>query len=237
MKATEKAYFLAKKENQMSTHNHTEIANFDSAAEFFRMLGDGTRIKIFWILCHTEECGSHLAERLGITAPAAAHHLSLLRECGLIVPRREGREVYYRLADSEMGRAMHTAVESVTEIVCPDSAVGTTVAETVRRVHDYLLEHISERVTIEELSRKFHVNPTTLKKAFKDEYGSSIAAHTKEHRMERAEILLREGNVSVSDAARAVGFDSASRFTAAFKEKYGVSPSEYKRSSNSKSAF
>ena len=47
--------------------------------------------------------------------------------------------------------------------------------------------------------------------------------------MERAEILLREGNMSVSDAARAVGFDSASRFTSAFKEKYGVSPSEYRR--------
>jgi AraC-like DNA-binding protein len=226
---TEKAHFVAKKESQMSTHNHTEIANFDSAAEFFKMLGDGTRIKIFWILCHGEECGSHLAERLGITAPAAAHHLSLLRECGLIVPRREGREVYYRLADSEMGRAMHTAVESVTEIACPEQSGGATVAETVRRAHDYLLEHISERVTIEELSRKFHVNPTTLKKAFKDEYGSSIAAHTREHRMERAEILLREGNMSVSDAARAVGFDSASRFTSAFKEKYGVSPSEYRR--------
>ena len=39
MKVTEKAHFVAKKESQMSTHNHTEIANFDSAAEFFRMLG------------------------------------------------------------------------------------------------------------------------------------------------------------------------------------------------------
>ncbi len=213
----------------MATHHHNEIGNFEAAAEFFKMLGDGTRIKIFWILCHGEECGTHLAERLGISAPAAAHHLRVLRECGLIVSHRDGKEVYYRLADNEIGRAMHTAVESVTEIACPESAGGATAAETVRRVHDYLLEHISERVTIEELSRKFHINPTTLKKAFKDEYGSSIAAHTKEHRMERAEILLREGNMSVSDAARAVGFDSASRFTSAFKEKYGVSPSEYRR--------
>lgn len=210
-------------------HTHTDNENFESAAEFFKMLGDGTRIKIFWILCHGEECGTHLAEQLGISAPAAAHHLSLLRECGLIVPRRDGKEVYYRLADSEMGRAMHTAVESVMEIACPESEGGATVTETVRRIHDYLLEHISERVTIEELSHQFHINPTTLKKAFKDEYGSSIAAHTKEHRMERAEILLREGKMSVSDAAHAVGFDSASRFCAAFKEKYGVSPSEYRR--------
>ncbi len=213
----------------MGAHHHTEIGNFEAAAEFFKMLGDGTRIKIFWILCHGEECGTHLAERLGISTPAAAHHLRVLRECGLIVPRRDGKEVYYRLADNEIGRAMHTAVESVMEIACPESESGATVAETVRRVHDYLLEHISERVTIEELSRKFHVNPTTLKKAFKDEYGSSIAAHTKEHRMERAEIFLREGGASVSDVARAVGFESASRFCTAFSERYGVSPSEYKR--------
>ena len=47
--------------------------------------------------------------------------------------------------------------------------------------------------------------------------------------MERAEALLREGKMSVADTARAVGFDSASRFSAAFREKYGVAPSEYKR--------
>ena len=211
-------------------HLHTTVnnENFESAAEFFKMLGDGTRLKIFWILCHGEECGSHLAEQLGITAPAAAHHLRVLRECGLIVPRREGKEVYYKLADNEIGRTMHTALESVTEIACPESEGGRTSAETVRRVHDYLLENLSERVTIEELSRKFHINPTTLKRAFKDEYGSSIAAHTKEHRMERAEVLLREGK-SVGEVARAVGFDSASRFTSAFKDKYGVTPAEYKR--------
>ena len=212
----------------MAHHSHIDNENFESAAEFFKMLGDGTRIKIFWILCHGEECGTGLAERLGISAPAAAHHLRVLRECGLIDSRRAGKEVYYRLADREIGNAMHTAVESVMEIACPESEGGRTSAETVRMVHDYLLDHLSERVTIEELARQFHINPTTLKKAFKEEYGASIAAHTREHRMERAEMLLREGK-SVAETARAVGFDSASRFGAAFSEKYGISPSEYRR--------
>ena len=213
----------------MAHHSHIDNENFDTAAEFFKMLGDGTRIKIFWLLCHSEECGVGLSERLGISGPAVAHHLRVLRECGLIDSRREGKEVYYRIADNELSRAMHTAVEGVMEVACPESEGGRTSAETVRMVHDYLLENISERVTIEELSRKFHINPTTLKKAFKDEYGSSIAAHTKEHRMERAEILLREGSGSIAEVARAVGFDSASRFTAAFREKYGISPSDYRR--------
>ena len=212
-------------------HLHTLIdnENFESAAEFFKMLADGTRIKIFWLLCHSEECGVGLSERLGISGPAVAHHLRVLRECGLIDSRREGKEVYYRIADTEVGLAMHTAVESIMEVACPESEGGATSAQTVRKVHDYLLEHISERVTIEELSHKFHINPTTLKKAFKEEYGSSIAAHTKEHRMERAEMLLREGSGSIAEISRAVGFDSASRFASAFKEKYGITPGDYRR--------
>ena len=209
-------------------HTHIDNENFESAAEFFKMLADGTRIKIFWILCHSEECGVGLSERLGISGPAVAHHLRVLRECGLIDSRREGKEVYYRLADSETAVRMHSAVESIMEVACPADEVGASSTDTVRKVHDYLVEHLSERVTIEELSRMFHINATTLKEAFKAEYGTSLAAHIKEHRMEKAATLLRESGLSVAEIAKIVGFESRSRFGTAFKEKYGVLPSEYR---------
>jgi AraC-like DNA-binding protein len=211
-------------------HAHEPVGQFGQAAEFFKMLGDETRIKIFWILCHSEECGVGLSERLGISSPAAAHHLRILRECGLIDSRRDGKEVYYRLADSETAVRMHSAVESIMEISCPSDSLGATSAETVRKVHDYLVEHLSERVTIEELSRMFHINATTLKEAFKTEYGTSLAAHIKEHRMEKAATLLRESGMSVAEIAKIVGFESRSRFTTAFRERYGVLPSEYRSS-------
>lgn len=202
---------------------------FSTAAEFFRMLGDPTRIKIFWILCHREECVIGLSELLGISSPALSHHLRILRECGLIDSHRDGKEVYYRIADSEIGLTMHSAVESIMEVACPVSRGGSTSAETVRAVHDYLVEHLGERVTIEELSRMFHINATTLKEAFKAEYGMSLAAHTKEHRMEKAAQLLRESGMSISEIAKAVGFESQSRFTSAFREKFSLLPSEYRR--------
>ena len=227
------AKIVAKKEHIMSkecTHSHETFGQFGIAAEFFRSLCDETRIKIFWILCHSEECGVGLAERLGISSPAAAHHLRVLRECGLIDSRRDGKEVWYRLADSETAMIMHSAVESIMEIACPDDETGTTNSETVRKVHDHLVEHLDERVTIEELSRMFHINATTLKEAFKAEYGTSLAAHIKEHRMEKAASLLRESRLSISDIAKSVGFESRSRFTTAFKDAYGVLPSEYRSS-------
>lgn len=210
------------------SHSHNESNQFETAAEFFKMMSDETRIRIFWILCHSEECGVGLAERLGISSPAIAHHLRILRECGLIDSRREGKEVYYKLTDSETAVRMHSAVESIMEVTCPTDEMGATSAETVRKVHDYLIEHLDERVTIEELSRMFHINATTLKEAFKTEYGTSLAAHIKEHRMEKAAHLLRESKMNVAEVAKSVGFESRSRFTTAFRERYGVLPSEYR---------
>lgn len=207
---------------------------FETAAEFFKTVSDPTRIKMFWLLCHSERCVIGLSEMLGISSPAVSHHLRSLRDCGLIDSRREGREVYYKIADNEVSRTMHTMVESIMEIACPVGEGGATSADTVRKVHDYLVEHLGERVTIEELSRKFHINATTLKEAFKAEYGMSVAAHTREHRMEHAMMLLRESAMTVSEIAKSVGFESQSRFTSAFSEKYGILPSEYRKESRAR---
>ena len=57
----------------------------------------------------------------------------------------------------------------------------------VHEVHAYLTQNLNTRVTIEELSHQYLMNPTTLKQVFKSVYGSSLAAHMKEHRMGRAD--------------------------------------------------
>ncbi len=101
--------------------------------------------------------------------------------------------------------------------------------ETVREIHDRLLLHLDQRITIEELSRQYMMNPTTLKAAFKSVYGASLAAHIREHRMEQAARLLRDTDGSVAEIAQAVGYDSQSKFTAAFKAAFQVLPREYRR--------
>lgn len=101
--------------------------------------------------------------------------------------------------------------------------------ELVREIHSQLLRHMERRVTIEELSRQYLINPTTLKAVFKAVYGTSLAAHIKEHRMEQAAKLLRETNMSVSDVAQTVGYDSQSKFAAAFKDAFQVLPREYRK--------
>lgn len=101
--------------------------------------------------------------------------------------------------------------------------------ETAREVHEYLLRHMDKRITIEELSQKYLMNPTTLKAVFKEVYGESLASHMKEHRMEKAAFLLSETNDSIAQVAEAVGYGSQSRFSTAFKEVYQMLPLEYRK--------
>ncbi len=102
--------------------------------------------------------------------------------------------------------------------------------ETIRAIHKQLTEHMEQRFTIEALSKQYLMNPTTLKAMFKSVYGTSIAAHMKEHRMEHAAKLLRETNSSIAEIANQIGYDSPSRFTTAFKEYSGRLPKDYRSS-------
>ena len=103
--------------------------------------------------------------------------------------------------------------------------------ETVRAVHDLLTGDLARRVTIEELSRRFLINTSTLKSAFKAIYGMPIAAYMKEFRMHKAMKLLQDPSLSIAQIAAMLGYESQSKFARAFKEITGCLPTEYRRSS------
>ena len=96
--------------------NHVE--DFQIVSEVFKQLGDTTRIRIFWLLCHCEECVLNISAMLNMSSPAVSHHLRPLKNSGLIVSRRAGKEVYYKAADTEQSRLLHQMIERVMEITC-----------------------------------------------------------------------------------------------------------------------
>ena len=226
------------------------IGSFQTVADVFKQLSDSSRVRIFWLLCHCEECVIDLSAMVGMSSPAVSHHLRQLRESGLLVSRRVGKEVYYRASDSEQAQLLHRMIERTMEISCPEEESKAVAAaphlppldaevyegggtseqiETIRAVHDYLTQHLSSRVTIDELSKRFLMNPSTMKALFKSVYGSSLASHIREHRMERAAELLRETDASMAEIAAAIGYESASKFSAEFRKAYGALPTEYRR--------
>ena len=93
---------------------------FAEVASVFRQLSDGNRLRLFFILCHTEECVINLSAMMKMSSPAVAHHLKSLKTAELIVSRRDGKEVYYKAADTEKARALHDAMETMMEMTaCP----------------------------------------------------------------------------------------------------------------------
>ena len=178
---------------------HRELMNterFSAVADVFKQLSDPVRVRIFWLLSHREECVINIAAMMDMSSPAVSHHLKSLLDSGLIMSRRDGKEVYYKASDTEQIGLLHEIVEQVMEITCPEKEVDFQASqeEIIRNVHNYLIEHISERITIETLSREFLMNTTTLKTVFKKVYGTTIAAHMKQHRMELAAGLLLSAN-------------------------------------------
>lgn len=93
---------------------------FTAVADLFKLLGDASRVRIFWVLCHCEECVTNLSAMMEMTSPAVSHHLKLLRASGLIVSRREGKEVYYRASTSAEAEALHKMIEELVEVTCPN---------------------------------------------------------------------------------------------------------------------
>jgi AraC-like DNA-binding protein/biotin operon repressor len=235
-----------------------QIDDFQLVAAVFRQLDDTSRLRIFWLLCHREDCVINIASLMEMTTPAVSHHLKQLKEGGLIVSRREGKEVYYRAADTQQSRLLHTMIEQLMAIVCPDDSCPAQSATPevsdrclctaadhmenrsgyqkeqlllIRDIHNYLMEHLDSHITIEALAKQFLMNTTTLKTLFREAYGMPIAAHMKEHRMKKAATLLQETDDSISAIAAAVGYQNQSKFSAAFREFYQMTPNEYRRRS------
>ena len=104
------------------------VDQFQIAADLFKQLGDGSRIRIFWLLCHCEECVINLSSMVDMSSPAVSHHLKQLKAARLIVSRREGKEVYYKAAETEQAQLLHHMIEAMVEIACPSSAGGQVPA-------------------------------------------------------------------------------------------------------------
>ncbi len=95
-----------------------DVNDFQHVSDLFKQLGDGSRIRIFWLLCHCEECVINLSSMVEMSSPAVSHHLRQLKDAGLIVSRRDGKEVYYRAADTRQAELLHHAIEKLMEISC-----------------------------------------------------------------------------------------------------------------------
>ncbi|MBR6187261.1 MAG: helix-turn-helix transcriptional regulator [Clostridia bacterium] len=84
-------------------------------AELFRIFGDSTRVKILYVLLNGEKCVGEISELLTATQSAVSHQLRVLKQAKLVKYRREGKTVYYALADDHVRTIIGMGVEHLTE--------------------------------------------------------------------------------------------------------------------------
>ena len=104
--------------------------------------------------------------------------------------------------------------------------------ETIREIQKYMVGHLDERLTVRSLSQQFRISGTALKSCFRQVYGVPIHVFLLDLRLAQAAELLTSTTQSVLQICTAVGYSSVSQFGIAFKQRYHMPPSQFRRNAN-----
>ena len=92
-----------------------EMRTLYELSDFFKVMGDGTRIQLLWALEQSEMCVWDLAVLLNMTKSAVSHQLKVLRTAKLVKALKKGKNVYYSLDDNHVKTILEKALEHVCE--------------------------------------------------------------------------------------------------------------------------
>ncbi|WP_462316224.1 helix-turn-helix domain-containing protein [Methanobrevibacter sp.] len=135
------------------------------------------------------------------------------------------KEPYFKLKCLELLLFFSIASETKTESL----PLSKKQVDLIENVKNDLINDLESKITIDELSDRYGVSKTTLKNCFKEVYGKPIFKWRKEYRLDYACRLIEEGELNISEISKKVGYSSPSKFSQAFKEHIGCTPSEYKK--------
>jgi AraC-like DNA-binding protein len=103
--------------------------------------------------------------------------------------------------------------------------------QKIQQARDIMLERMMNPPSLVELSRTIGLNDNKLKIGFKELYGTTVFGYLREKRLEKAFLLLQQGDLNVNETSLTVGYSNPSYFTEAFRNKYGVNPGNLRRRS------
>jgi len=89
--------------------------DLDDLADFFKVFGDTTRIKMLYVLLCSEMCVCDIAQILNMTQSAISHQLRILKQMDLVKSRRDGKTIFYSLADSHIATILSQGMDHIQE--------------------------------------------------------------------------------------------------------------------------
>jgi AraC-like DNA-binding protein len=119
----------------------------------------------------------------------------------------------------------------------PDARLKKLHLETIERSKQFITDHFEEQLSLEQISNHCHVSPFHFSRIFKSITHLSPYRFLQDIRLKNAELLLRNpSSLSVFEIGLKSGFNSAEHFSAAFRQKFGVAPSQYQPGKNPKNS-
>jgi AraC-like DNA-binding protein len=98
--------------------------------------------------------------------------------------------------------------------------------EKIYQARELLLQNWENTLSILEIARQVGLSDRSLRRGFQSIFGVSPIAYLINYRLKQAEQILRDQDLTIAQVARKVGYSSPSRFAAAFKQRFGISPGE-----------
>ncbi len=192
------------------------LLHLETAARSFRLfLGDSTKLDTFF-----EESLFENEVLLLRANPKIQRIVSALYN-----PPEFCRFGYYRIKTLELLLFLGSG-EKQWKRLYPNH--GGKEAEKIEMVERIMTENLRKHHALSELAKEASMGITTLKKQFREQYGTSPYHYLKRCRMEEAAFLLQSTKLSISEIAEMVGYQNASKFSAAFYDLFQLTPREYR---------
>lgn len=108
-----------------------------------------------------------------------------------------------------------------------ESSKKTT--EIILEVVYYIEEHITEKLTVEEIARQVYLSPAHLQRVFEFAFDMPIAGYVRSRKLQRSLKMLYETDAKISDIAYDIGFEHESSYIRSFKREFGITPGEARK--------
>ena len=145
--------------------------------------------------------------------------------------REKIEELYYKipLFDEKMIESVVNIGAIMTKYIVFENLIKARPQESASVIADYIDEHLGDKLTVESISRNTHISVSGIYKCMKRTYGKTLGEYILDLRLNRAELLMREENMSIEKIAETVGFSDSAYFSRCFKKSRGIAPMKYKK--------
>ena len=184
----------------------------------------------------------HIFGDMSLSMKQVGEHMNALGGVRSVPVSPWSRAVFYalkRLPRAEQGHYCTLKTFELLYLICSqekegaicEQEVGGSLMSIATGMKTYMEEHMDEKLTITDLSHKFHLSRTACKSAFRSCFGQPIHSWLLDRRMEKAAELLEKTKMPILQVAQSVGYTGVSQFNVAFRQRYGKSPREYRKMS------